>query len=63
MRSIWRRISSQFKKNKRRNEDDKVNKSVRFYAIDTVYYTHSSAEYDRTPSEEDLSDYFDDQYL
>lgn len=30
-------------------------KSVRFYAVDTIYYTHSSTEYDRTPSEEDLT--------
>ncbi|KAI7901462.1 uncharacterized protein BX663DRAFT_514507 [Cokeromyces recurvatus] len=28
----------------------KTTKSVRFYTIDTIYYTHSSAEYDRSPS-------------
>lgn len=61
----WRRISSQIinKKSKKRGGEKVVNKSVRFYAIDTVYYTHSSAEYDRTPSEEDLScgEYFDEE--
>ncbi|KAG1175035.1 hypothetical protein G6F70_004821 [Rhizopus microsporus] len=34
-------------------------KTVKFYAIDSIYYTHSSTEYDRSPSE-DIST-FDDQ--
>jgi hypothetical protein len=58
MITIWRRL--QFKLKKKGKQEIKANKSVRFYTVDTVYYTHSSSEYDRTPSEEDFSavDYF-----
>lgn len=57
--STLRRISEQLKTNlnKRKNPKitrptNKAQKSVRFNAIDTIYFTHSSAEYDRTPLEE-----------
>ncbi|KAI8073437.1 uncharacterized protein B0P05DRAFT_548530 [Gilbertella persicaria] len=43
----WRRIS-QFKTNL--GNKKRSLKTVRFNAIDTIYYTHSSTEYDRTPS-------------
>jgi hypothetical protein len=65
----WRRISTQLKTNLTRRRSTNSNnshssyntkKSVRFYAIDTIYYTHSSTEYDRTPSDEDLS-YFEEE--
>ncbi|KAI8370400.1 uncharacterized protein BYT42DRAFT_87149 [Radiomyces spectabilis] len=49
----WRRLSHQFLHRRRQSIDSTCsstsNKSVRFYAIDAIYYTHSSAEYDRTP--------------
>jgi hypothetical protein len=60
----WRRLSTQLRSNLKRRkstnstsstDSSTTKKSVRFYAIDTVYYTHSSTEYDRTPSNEDLS--------
>lgn len=60
----WRKISTQLKTNLKRRKSTNsttsssssdTKKTVRFYAIDTVYYTHSSTEYDRTPSDEDLS--------
>ncbi|KAI9361856.1 hypothetical protein BD770DRAFT_382801 [Pilaira anomala] len=61
----WRRISTQLKTNltRRRSTTSSTTsypnkKSVRFYAIDTIYYTHSSTEYDRTPSDEE--DFYDD---
>ncbi|KAI8082447.1 hypothetical protein BDF21DRAFT_417891 [Thamnidium elegans] len=60
----WRRISTQLKSNltRRRSTSSSTSypnkKSVRFYAIDTIYYTHSSTEYDRTPSDEE--DFYDD---
>jgi hypothetical protein len=70
----WRRISSQLKTNlSRKRSTSSANsnksyssnrsantkgKSVRFYAVDTVYYTHSSTEYDRTPSDEDLMSHY-----
>ncbi|KAI9247090.1 hypothetical protein EDC94DRAFT_529158 [Helicostylum pulchrum] len=60
----WRRISTQLKSNlaRRRSTSSFTSyankKSVRFYAIDTIYYTHSSTEYDRTPSDEE--DFYDD---
>lgn len=56
-----RRISTQLKTNLKRhrstNSTSSCNskKSVRFYNVDTIYYTHSSTEYDRTPTDEDLS--------
>lgn len=59
----WRRISTQLKSNLNRKRStsstnsygSKSGKSVRFYTVDTIYYTHSATEYDRTPSDEDLS--------
>jgi hypothetical protein len=68
----WRRISTQLKTNlsrKRSTSSTNSNrsysppkgKSVRFYAVDTIYYTHSSTEYDRTPSDEDLSHYEEEE--
>lgn len=64
----WRRLSLQLKTNivSRRKStsstksnggssstSSKSSKSVRFQAIDSIYYTHSSAEYDRTPAPEE----------
>ncbi|KAI8146088.1 hypothetical protein BJV82DRAFT_600439 [Fennellomyces sp. T-0311] len=37
----------------RSSDSNKSNKSVRFQAVDSVYYTHSASEYDRTPAPED----------
>lgn len=59
----WRRISTQLKSNLSRKRStsstssygSKSGKSVRFYTVDTIYYTHSAIDYDRTPSDEDLS--------
>lgn len=57
-----RRISIQLRTNLTRKRSTSstttFKKSVRFYAVDTIYYTHSSTEYDRTPSDEE--DSFDD---
>lgn len=57
-----RRISTQLRTNLTRKRSTSstttFKKSVRFYAVDTIYYTHSSTEYDRTPSDEE--DSFDD---
>ena len=39
----------------RSSESNKSNKSVRFQTVDSVYYTHSSQEYDRTPVKEDTA--------
>ncbi|KAI8879578.1 hypothetical protein K501DRAFT_193291 [Backusella circina FSU 941] len=49
----WRRISTQLKNNLWQSHSN--TRRVRFYSIDAVYYTHSSTEYDRTPSEENFS--------
>ncbi|CEP11648.1 hypothetical protein [Parasitella parasitica] len=61
----WRRLSTQLKTNLNRKRStsstnsygSKSGKSVRFYTVDTIYYTHSATEYDRTPSDEDLSSF------
>ncbi|KAI8078653.1 uncharacterized protein BX664DRAFT_242588, partial [Halteromyces radiatus] len=47
----WHRITKQLKR-KRSFHSHESSKAVRFYGIDTVFYTHSSLEYDRTPSAE-----------
>ncbi|KAG2226733.1 hypothetical protein INT45_001080 [Circinella minor] len=39
----------------RSSDSNKSNKSVRFQTVDSVYYTHSSQEYDRTPVQEDTA--------
>lgn len=52
----WRRFSSQMRSNLRRkgstssNKSSKSSKSVRFRTYESIYYTHSSTEYDRTSS-------------
>ncbi|KAI7863231.1 hypothetical protein BDF14DRAFT_1845902 [Spinellus fusiger] len=53
----WRRLRTNLSRRKSQNSwsshSSRSSKSVRFYAIDTVFYTHSSAEYDRkSPTEE-----------
>lgn len=52
-----RKISTQLRTNLTRKRSTSSSgaykKSVRFYAVDTVYYTHSSLDYDRTPSDEE----------
>lgn len=57
-----RRISSQLRFNLSRRKSTSSNasrksstKSVRFQPIDSIYYTHSAAEYDRTPVQEEQS--------
>ncbi|KAI8375465.1 hypothetical protein BD560DRAFT_392374 [Blakeslea trispora] len=46
----WRRISYQFKTNLRKKGTLPMgHKRVRFNTVDTVFYTHSPTEYDRTP--------------
>ncbi|CAO3584046.1 unnamed protein product [Absidia cylindrospora] len=47
----WHRIAKQLKR-KRSFHSHENSKSVRFYDIETVFYTHSSLEYDRTPTAE-----------
>ncbi|KAI7889157.1 uncharacterized protein EV154DRAFT_396928, partial [Mucor mucedo] len=51
-----RKISTQLRTNLTRKRSTSSSgaykKSVRFYAVDTIYYTHSSLDYDRTPSDE-----------
>lgn len=37
-------------------------KTVTFYSIDSIFYTHSSAEYDRTPSEKSLPNSDDEDH-
>ncbi|OBZ87530.1 hypothetical protein A0J61_04418 [Choanephora cucurbitarum] len=50
----WHRISHQLKTNlKKKRALPARHKTVRFNAIDTVFYTHSSTEYDRTPSSDE----------
>ncbi|KAI9266753.1 hypothetical protein BDA99DRAFT_536167 [Phascolomyces articulosus] len=39
----------------RSSDSNKSNKSVRFQNVDSIYYTHSSTEYDRTPAQEDTA--------
>lgn len=50
----WRRFSSQMRSNLRRKgstSSSKSSKSVRFRTYESIYYTHSSTEYDRTSSQ------------
>ncbi|KAI8344697.1 hypothetical protein BC941DRAFT_409385 [Chlamydoabsidia padenii] len=62
----WHKLTKQLKR-KRSLQSHESSKSVRFYDIDTVFYTHSSIEYDRTPTaesnEEDDTDDSDDDTL
>ncbi|CDS12142.1 hypothetical protein LRAMOSA04337 [Lichtheimia ramosa] len=49
----WRRFSSQMRSNLKRKgstSSSKSSKSVRFRTYESIYYTHSSSEYDRTSS-------------
>ena len=52
----WHRFSSQMRSNLQRkrstssSKSSKSSKSVRFRAYESIYYTHSSTEYDRTGS-------------
>ncbi|KAI9020673.1 hypothetical protein CLU79DRAFT_754929 [Phycomyces nitens] len=54
----WRRLRTNLSRRRSQTswssqQSSRSTKSVRFYAIDTVFYTHSSAEYDRkSPTEE-----------
>lgn len=47
----WSRITKQMKRKKSFQSHESL-KSVRFYGVDAVYYTHSAYDYDRTPTEE-----------
>ncbi|ORY92353.1 hypothetical protein BCR43DRAFT_498216 [Syncephalastrum racemosum] len=56
----WRRFSSQLRLTRRKSttsstsssSSNSSNKSVRFQAVESVFYTHSSTEYDRSPADE-----------
>lgn len=58
----WRRFSSQLRLTRRKSTTSSTSsgssnsstKSVRFQAMESVFYTHSSAEYDRSPADEPL---------
>ncbi|SAL97899.1 hypothetical protein [Absidia glauca] len=57
----WYKFTQQLRR-KRSLQSHESSKSVRFYHVDTVFYTHSSIEYDRTPSAElSEEDYLDDE--
>ncbi|CAO3597716.1 unnamed protein product [Absidia cylindrospora] len=51
----WSRITKQIKR-KKSFQSQESSKSVRFYGVDAIYYTHSAYDYDRTPTEEMYDD-------
>ncbi|CAO3653449.1 unnamed protein product [Cunninghamella echinulata] len=63
----WHRLIKPLRKKKsfQTNSNHELTKSVRFYGIDQVFYTHSSIDYDRTPvaelTEDDFYYYDDDE--
>ncbi|KAI9304792.1 hypothetical protein BJ944DRAFT_249588 [Cunninghamella echinulata] len=63
----WHRLIKPLRKRKsfQINNNHGLTKSVRFYGIDQVFYTHSSIDYDRTPvaelTEDDFYYYDDDE--
>lgn len=50
----WRRISDQLQSFSKKHPNwhrSSQGKTVTFCSIDSIYYTHSSTEYDRSPSQ------------